>query len=207
MITQVPDAVATGLVDSLSRPGHNVTGVQLNTAETAAKTLEILREILPRARTVVSLVDLSSPVTGFYSAEVARAAKLLSLSFQTIALKSSGNLDAALPELSRLRPQAALVQPTLGLRAAEMLLTHGVPAVSPSATLAPSALITYSADLSDIYRIAAGYVDRILKGARPAELPVQQPTKFELVINHRTSRALGIDFPASIVARADRAIE
>jgi putative tryptophan/tyrosine transport system substrate-binding protein len=206
VITQVPDAVATGLVASLAKPGGNVTGVQVNTAETAGKTLELMREIMPAARRVASLVDATSPLTALYEHEVERVGKLLSINIKSIVLRGAADAKAAVAPLSRSRPEAVLVQPSLGMRAVDIVLKQRIAPVSPSSALAAECLMTYSADVADIYRIAAGYVDRILKGARPADLPVQQPTKFELVINLRTAKQIGLSIPPNVLARADKVI-
>ena len=207
VITQVPDAVATGLVASLAKPGGNVTGVQVNTAETAGKTLELLREIMPRARRVASLVDVTSPITGVLTKEVERVGKLLGMEIQSIAVKGAADANAALPALSKMRPDAAIVQPSLGMPAADVVLKQRIAPVSPSSALNAGCVMTYSANLAEIYRTVAGYVDRILKGAKPADLPVQQPTKFELVINQKVARALAINIPQSVLVRADKVIE
>ena len=206
VLTQVPDAVAMGLVTSLAKPGGNVTGVSVNTIAAAGKTLELSREIMRGLRRVASLVDVTAP-GALYAEEVERAGKNLTIDIQTIRVKGVAGVSAAVPALNKMRPDAAMVQPSLGMPAAELVLKQRIVPVAPSSTLAAACLMTYSADVAEIYRTAAGYVDRILKGAKPADLPVQQPTKFEVVINQKVARAFGVTVPESVLLRADKVIE
>jgi putative ABC transport system substrate-binding protein len=208
VLAQVPDAVAMGLVSSLAKPGGNITGVSINSVDAAVKTLELTREIMPGLRRVASLVDATAhAVTRLYVDGIERAGKAMALEIQTIRVKGTTDVNAASPGLSKLRPDAVIIQPPLGLAGADMVLKLRLAPVSGNTTLAAGCLVTHSADVAEIYRTAAGYVDRILKGAKPADLPVQQPTKYETVINRKIARTLGLNVPQTAMLRADRVIE
>jgi putative ABC transport system substrate-binding protein len=208
VITQVPDAVASGLITSLAKPGGNVTGVQVNTIDTAGKTLELLREIMPGVRRVASLADSMTPaaLAKVYPVQVERLAKMIGIDVVTISINGGADASGAAGALATIKPDAAIVQPSLGMAAVDVCTKLRIACVAPSSTLSAGCLMTYSADIADIYRIGAGYVDRILRGAKPADLPAQQPTKFELIINQKTASALGIKVPEAVLARADRVI-
>jgi putative ABC transport system substrate-binding protein len=202
------DPVGAGLVASLARPGGNVTGLSLQ-FEIAPKWLELLKEVVPTAAraTIISGEGTGTAATGFR--EMAAVAPRLGLTLQQVIVSRSEDLDAAFAG----RPDGVVIQPNprideLRGRIAELALRHRVPTVASFREYAEDGvLLSYSADLGALHRRAATYVDRILKGAKPADLPVEQPTKFELVINLKTAKALGLTIPPSVLARADELIQ
>jgi len=203
------DPVANRLVASLARPGGNITGMASATAELGGKTLELIREVLPKARRVAVLANTTDPFTTPFLEHIGRGASAVSIAAQPLMVRDAADFDAAFAAIRREGADAFIHQPSLPRkRAAELGLQHRLPSISPSRAWAEDGgLMSYAADLAVQLRQAATYVDRILKGAKPAELPVAQPTKFELVVNLRTAKALGLTLPASLVDRADEVIE
>jgi putative ABC transport system substrate-binding protein len=203
------DPVGTGLISSLSRPGGNVTGLSAATAELAGKSLELIREMLPGARRVAVLADPANPFTKSFLAQIHASAAAAGLEVQDVMLAGTQDLEPIFAGLASGGVAALIVQPTLP-RAPIIALArkHRLPTVSGNRAFADAGgLMSYAGSLADRYRNAAPYVDKILKGAKPADLPVQQPTKFELVINLKTAKALGISVPPSMLTRADEVIE
>ena len=203
------DPVGTGLIASLARPGGNITGTTGTTTEMGAKILELIREVIPSAKRVAVLANATDPFTKPFLDQLQRAGRTLSLEISPIMIRETSEFGAAFPDMVKRRTDVVIVQPSLQRRvAAEMALTHRLPAVSPFGSFpGEGGLIAYSANQADMHWGAATYVDKILKGAKPADLPVQQPNKFELVVNLKTAKALGITIPQSILLRADRVIE
>lgn len=203
------DPVATGLIASLARPGGNITGTTATTAQIGPKVLELIREALPRAKRVGVLANANDPFTKPFLEQLRSAGPAAALEIDSMMIRETAEIDGALSNMAKGRTDAVIVQPSLRRRvAAESALKHRLAAVAPSA-LFPSegGLFGYSAYQPDLQHGAAVYVDKILKGAKPADLPVQQPTRFELVINLKTAKALGITIPRSLLLRADRFIE
>lgn len=203
------DPVGTGLISSLSRPGGNVTGLSAATAELAGKSLELIREMIPGARRVAALVDPANAFTKSFLAQVHASAKAAGLEIQDVMLGGTQDLESIFTGLAGGGVHALIVQPTLP-RAPIIALArkHRLATVSGNRAFADAGgLMSYAGSLADRYRNAAPYVDKILKGAKPADLPVQQPTKFELVINLKTARALDISVPSAMLTRADEVIE
>jgi len=203
------DPVGTGLITSLSRPGGNVTGLSAATAELAGKSLELIREILPAARRVAALADPANAFTKSFLAQINASARPAGLEIQPVMLGGADDLDPVFANMASSGIDALIVQPTLP-RASIITLArkYRLATVSGNRAFADAGgLMSYAGSLADRYRNAAPYVDKILKGAKPADLPVQQPTKFELVINLKTAKALGISVPPSILTRADEVIE
>lgn len=203
------DPVGTGLIVSLARPGGNITGLSAQAAELAGKSLELIREVLPSASRVAVMALVGNPLTKPFLEQAQIAARTLGIALKSIVVRGAGEFDAVFTQMADERIEAVLVQPSLPHKpAADLALKHRLPAVSiTSAFAAAGGLLSYAASLSERYRGAAVYVDKILKGQKPADLPVGQPTKFELVINMRTAKALGLTMPTALLARADEVIE
>ena len=210
----VGDPVGTGLIASFARPGGNVTGTSTLAAEVVGKQLEVLHQLLPGVSRVATLWNPANAVFQQQQMNEARAAAAkLRIQLQVVEARTPQELDRAFVAISKQHTNALLVlaDPMFASHAkriADLAIKHRLVAVSGSRGFAQAGLVaTYGADYSDAYRRAASYVDRILKGARPAELPVEQPTKFELLINAKTVKALGVTVPQSLAVRADQVIE
>ena len=203
------EPVGTGLVASLARPGGNVTGVSAATAELAGKTLELIGEALPSARRVAVLANEADPLAKPFLEQIGQGARTLGLEVDIEMVRPETPLDAVFDEISRKKAEALIVQGSLQQKELfELAIKRRLPSFSTNRQVANSGgLMTYAANSTEVQRGAAGYVDKILKGARPADLPVEQPTMFELVINLKTAKALGLEIPATLLARADDIIE
>jgi putative tryptophan/tyrosine transport system substrate-binding protein len=203
------DPIGTGLVASLSRPGGNVTGISAATAELAGKCLELIKEMLPAAKRVAVLANATDPFTKSLLDQVGLASRATGISVRALPVYDAREFGTAFAEMERERVDAVVVQPSLLHKsAAELALRHHLPALAPTRGFVEAGgLMSYSGRTADVYRDAAGYVDKILKGSKPADLPVQQPSKFELIINLKTAKALGLDIPPTLLARADEVIE
>jgi putative ABC transport system substrate-binding protein len=204
------EVVASGLVQSLARPGGNITGLTWDVGpESAAKRVELLKEIAPKMSRLGVLWE--APYGAEYLKTTEEAASALGL--RTTALEFSGDLERDFSELQRNRADAVNLHHggELFIRRAELAavaLRHRLPTACGSAEVVDAgALMSYGPNLSDLFRRAANYVDKILKGAKPADLPVERPTKLELVINRRTAKALGIGLPQSLLVRTDRFVD
>ncbi|MFZ2652297.1 MAG: ABC transporter substrate-binding protein, partial [Burkholderiaceae bacterium] len=205
----VADPVATGLIASLARPGGNITGSAGTTTELGAKNLELIRDMLPGTRRVAILANSTDPFTKVFVAQIELGGRALGISIQPIMVRGVDEYDAAFAAMVKEGADAVIVQPSLSRKAAvELALKHRLPPISPT-RLFPSegGLMSYSPNQNDIYRRAAYFIDRILKGAKPADLPVEQPTRFELVINLKTAKALGITIAQALRVRVDELIE
>ena len=209
VMASAADPVATGLIASLARPGGNVTGLSGAISELVAKNMELVRETLPSAKRVAVLVNAEDSFTASFLEQTRLAARALGMDLQAIMVRSEQSLDAGFDETARARTSAVLVQPSLPLkRAIELALKHRLPSVSPALGFADAGgLMVYTDRFDDRYREVASYVDKVLKGAKPADLPVRQPAKFELIINLKTAQRIGLTIPRELLARADRIIE
>jgi putative ABC transport system substrate-binding protein len=209
----VGDPVRSGLVASLARPGSNLTGLSLLNPEVSGKRLELLKESLPNISRVAVLTNPGNPVHDVYWKETQTAAQTLGLQLQPIKVQAPEDFDAAFRAAARGRPHALLAfdDPlTMAYRARLVALAakYRLPTMYGFREFPDvGGLLSYGPNLLDQYRRTATYVDRVLKGSRAADLPVEQPTKFELVINRRTAQALGLAIPPSVLARADQVIE
>ena len=203
------DPVGTGLIASLAKPGGNVTGLSAATAELAGKSLELIKEIIPTASCVAALADPINAFTKPFLEQINLTARSTGIEIQVVMIHGTESLDAAFAEMAGKRIDAAIVQPTLPRGPIiDLVQKCHLPAVSGNRAFADAGgLMSYAASLADRYRNAVPYVDKILKGTKPADLPVQQPTKFELVINLKTARALRLTVPPTMLARADEVIE
>ena len=203
------DPVGTGLVPSLARPGGNITGMSATTAVVGGKMLELIRELLPGAKRVGVLANATDPFTRPFVEQIEAPAKAVAMSVHTLRIRGSEEYESAFVEFSRQQVQAVIVQPSLPREpAAKLALKHGLPALSPTRSFPEAGgLMSYAASLVEVNRGAAEYVDKILRGAKPSDLPMQQPTKFEFVVNLRTAKALNLNMPRNLLLRADHIIE
>jgi len=213
VMVRVGDPVAYGLVASLARPGANLTGLSTDSTEVDGKRLELLKEILPSLSRVGVLLNPANPNTALHWKQVQAAAEALHLKLERVEVKRAEDFDAAFAALARQRPRAFLMLGDLFLfahraRIVTFATRQRLPAMYPTREFVDAGgLISYAASSSDMYRRAATYVDKILKGAKPADLPVEQPTRFELVVNMKTAKALGLTIPPSVLVRADQVIQ
>jgi len=201
--------VETGLIAALARPGGNVTGLSGTAAEIGGKRIEVIREILPGVSRLGVLANTADPFTKPFLDEMQSAGASVGVQVRPFMVSGSGEFAAAFSAMRDEGVGGVILQPSLTVNtAADMALAHRLPSFGVfRSTVEAGALMSYSARLEDLYREAAVYVDRILKGAKPADLPVQQPTRFELVINLKTAKALSLTVPPALLARADEVIE
>jgi putative ABC transport system substrate-binding protein len=213
VMTAAGDPLGSGLVTSLARPGGNVTGMSLMVPDLGGKRLELLKELLPRLARVAVLWNAANPYPARVFKEVQAAGRTLGIEVQSLEVRDPDDFDGAFETVQRQHPDALMtVEDPLTFnyrkRIADFALGRLLPTLHGfKEDVAAGALMSYGANLADLFRRAAGYVDLILKGAKPADLPVQQPTEFELVINLKTAKALGITIPPSLLARANEVIE
>ena len=203
------DPVGTGLVASLARPGGNITGVTGASAELGGKNLELIHEVLPSVRRVAVLANAPDPFSKTFLVHIQAAAKVLNVEINPVMVRDSDQLAADFAEIVKWQAQALIVQPSLPLkRVADLAIKHRLPSFAPNSGLtAAGGMLSYSADLDALYRQSATFVDKILKGRRPADLPVELPTKYWLVINLKTAKAIGVTVPGIMLTRADEVIE
>lgn len=208
------DALKTGLVTSLARPEGNVTGLSLALIELAGKTVEILRETLPGATRIACVVHKEDPLHREFLREAESAARRLGLEFRPAILGSVGELDAALGSIAGDKVAGVIVQPIFTVdpevrgTLVRLTLKHRLPAASGLRRFAEAGgLVAYASEFSDLPKRAAVYADKILRGATPGSLPVEQPTHFQLVFNLKTARTLGLTIPRGLLQRADHVIE
>lgn len=214
IVISVPDAVGSGLVASLARPGGNITGTSSIMPELAGKRLELLREILPKLSRVAFLAHAGDPSHPQFIKELQEAAESVRLQVQPMVVKGPEEFESAFAAMARERAGAVIVQPlfagVLGVAKpiAELATKNRLPTISDGLRFADAGgLIYYGPDQLALWRRIPIYVDKILKGANPGELPVEQPRKFELIINLKTAKQLGLTIPPNVLARADRVIK
>ncbi len=209
----VSHPVEAGFVESLARPGGNVTGLSSQLGELAGKSLELLREVAPGIRRVALMWDPNFLGSTLGYKDTGLQAQPMGLHLISGVVRRPDDLEPALTAFTRERPDALIVHPVSSIwegRAmiVQFALRHRLPSITgPRAAAEAGLLMSYGPNPFDVGRQAARYVDKILKGAKPADLPVEQPTKFELVINMKTAKALGLTIPQSLLLRADEVIE
>ena len=207
------DPILVGLVGSLARPGGNITGVFSLSIDLVGKRLELLKQLVPRVSRVAILRDPENRSSMLQASNVESPAKALGLVVQSVDVRDPSQLDGAFSAMSRAHVDAVILgvnTPFIARRRriAELAVSHRLPMMTPTKEYAEAgALVSYGTDYPDQFRRAATYVDKILKGAKPADLPIEQPTKFELVINLKTAKALGLTIPQSLLLRADQVIQ
>jgi putative ABC transport system substrate-binding protein len=207
------DPVSTGFVASLARPGGNITGLSAMAPELVGKQLELLKAVVPRVSRVALLGNPANPGTAPMVRRAQDAARELGIRLQPLEARSPGEIDSAFAAMTRERAGALIVLLDVMFaehraRIADLAAKHRLPAVYGLQEYAEvGGLMVYGSSFVDRFRRAAIFVDKILKGAKPADLPVEQPTKFELVINMKTAKALGLTIPPSLLLRADQVIE
>ena len=203
------DPVRAGLVSSLARPGGNITGLSIIETQLFGKRLELLKETSPKITRIAQFRDATSPGT---ESEMQATASVLGLQLQSLELGSAKDFDAAFEAILKERAQAltATANPVISInqqRIVAFAAKNRLPAIYPySESIDAGGLMFYGVSFSDLFRRAATYVDKILKGAKPADLPVEQPTKFEFVINLKTAKQIGLTIPPNVLARADKVI-
>ena len=207
------DPISTGVVASLARPGGNVTGLSLMASDLSAKRLELIHVLVPRVSRMAVLWDSSNPGMALRVRETKAAAERSNVAFFDAGAHDLDGLEVMFAELSKRRPEALLVtaEPfTMEHRARilDFMTRNAIPCMyEESRFVEAGGLMSYGPSVADLFRRSALYVDKIIKGANPADLPVEQPTTFELVINLKTAKALGLTVPDSILVRADKVIE
>jgi putative ABC transport system substrate-binding protein len=207
------DPLAFGLVASLSRPGGNLTGVSVLDVETGAKRLELLHELIPTATIIALLINPTTPAAETVTRDAQAAARVLGLQLHVLHASSDRDFEKVFATVAQLRAGALVIgaDPFFTSRSkqlAELSVVHAVPTIYEFREFAAAGgLISYGTSIADAYRLAGVYTGRILKGEKPSDLPVQQATKVELIINLKTARALGITFPLTLLGRADEVIE
>jgi putative ABC transport system substrate-binding protein len=207
------DPVETGLVASLSRPGGNLTGISNLNLALGPKRLEVMHELLPAAKLFALLVNPDHPNADSQSRDMQTAARALGVQLRNIHARTLPDFDAAIAGVAQLGAAGLVIgigQPFTGHSGllGELAARHGLPAIFESREfVAAGGLVSYMGDRADAFRLVGVYVGRILKGEKPADLPVQQSTKVELIVNLKTAKALGIDVPVALLARADEVIE
>jgi putative tryptophan/tyrosine transport system substrate-binding protein len=207
------DPVAAGLIDSLARPGGNITGLTLLTRELTGKQLELLKEVAPAATRAGFLLDADSKPAAARFKEYESAARTLGMTLQSLPVRrQNSDFDGAFQSAEKGRVRALIVVRSslfsgYRKRIVDLAIRHRLPSINEvNENVEAGGLMSYSMNTADSYRRAAFYVDRILKGAKPADLPVEQPSKFELVINLKTAKQIGLTIPPHVLARADKVI-
>jgi putative ABC transport system substrate-binding protein len=207
------DPVATGIVESLARPGGNITGLSQMNPDTTGKRLELLKQIAPHISSVAVLLNPEDPIGVLGWKEIQLPARNLGIEVQSLEARSTADLEKAFDAVIKARLGALAVMPNpvfvVNLKLiADFALQNRLPSTFQLREFAGAGgLLSYGPDRNDMFRRAAAFVDKILKGAKPADLPIEQPTKFDLVINLKTAKALGLSVPSTLLATADEVIE
>jgi putative ABC transport system substrate-binding protein len=207
------DVIETGLVKSLARPGGNITGLTVSGRELSRKRVEFLREATPKVSHLVVLADSTNPVHDIFWRETVVAPQQLHLQVERVDARAPQEVEPAFVEIGRLHPDALIVFPEPMLyaqrgRINDLAMKSRLPAMyGLKGHVVDGGLISYAPRYADLYRRLAEYVDKILKGAKPSDLPIEEPAAFELIINLKTAKALGLTIPPSLLQRADQVIE
>ncbi|MBI3637420.1 MAG: ABC transporter substrate-binding protein [Candidatus Rokubacteria bacterium] len=207
------DAVGAGLVSSLARPGGNLTGLTTMIPELEGKRLELLREVLPKLTTIAVLLNTANPFVAIAWTQTQVSAQALGLTVQPVELRGPKELEDAFAKVARQRPSAITMVADRFLLAhrtqiVDFVAKERLPAIYPYREFVfAGGLMSYSPSYEDLFRRSAAYVDKILKGAKPGDLPVEQPTKFELLVSTKTAKTLGLTIPPSLLLRADHVVE
>jgi putative ABC transport system substrate-binding protein len=203
------DPVGSRLIQSLAKPGGNVTGVANATAALSAKSVEFMRELLPRAQRVTMLANAADPFHKAFLEQVTLAGRAAGLEMRPVLIRDRDHLESTFAQLRGDKVDAVVAQPSLAIqRIAELALQHRIPTTcSARPFFAAGGVLAYVSSWQAQVRKVATYIDRILKGAKPADLPVQEPTSFELLLNIKTAKAMGLAIPPSLLSRADEVIE
>jgi ABC-type uncharacterized transport system substrate-binding protein len=214
VMTGVGDPVRSGFVASLAQPGGNITGMSNMMPELAGKRLDLLKEIRPKLSRVAFLAYSPDPLHQVFVKDAQQAAERVKIQIRPAVIDRVDEIEAAFSNMNRERAEALIVQPLFssnlgqGQRIAELAVKNRLPAVSDGGSFAEAGgLLSYGPDQKPMFRRAATFVDKILKGAKPANLPVEQPTKFEFFVNLRTAKALNLTIPQSVLYRADKVIK
>jgi len=213
VMAQDTDPVSSGFVASLARPGANVTGLSTLAPELSGKQLELLKEIAPKSSRVAVLGNSNIPGNALMHKEVEIAAGALALNFQYFDVQIAKDVEAAIRAAKQSRADALLVflSPVLNTQRQQVVglaVKHRLPVIYPFGEFVEAGgLASYGVNIPDLYHRAATYVDKILKGTKPANLPVEQPTKFEFIVNLKAAKAIGLTIPPNVLARADRVIK
>jgi putative ABC transport system substrate-binding protein len=208
----VGDPVGSGLVAGLARPGGNVTGLSIQGTDTAGKRVELLRDVIPSLRRLAIMANVGNPAVVLELRQVQAVARTLGLEVTTLEIRRAEDITPAFEALKS-RADALYIVPdpladTHRVRINTLALGTRLPAISGvREQVEAGGLMSYGANFPDLFRRAADLVDKILRGAKPADIPVEQPTKFDLIINITTAKALGLEIPSTLLARADEVIE
>lgn len=213
VMVAVGDPVATGIVGSLGRPGGNITGLSQMTPDLTGKRMELLKEIAPKVSSVAVFFNPEDPLSVIDHTEALLSAQKLGIEARSLEVRSTGDFDGAFEATVRSHAGAVVVMPSPVLfenvrRIADFALQNHLPSTFHLREFAAvGGLVSYGVDRSDLFRRAASYVDKILRGAKPADLPIEQPTKFEMVVNLKTAKAIGLAIPPNVLGIADEVIE
>jgi putative ABC transport system substrate-binding protein len=211
VFVSVVDPVELGLIPSLGRPGGNITGLAISSADLTGKRLELLRELVPKLRRVAVLWDRTNPTNPMQLKGAEIAASTLGMQLEPVPVRGPNDFDSGFKAVRGADGLLQVDSPLFTLHRARLVglaATSRLPAIYGYREMVEvGGLMSYGAHLADLHRRAATYVDKILKGAKPADLPVEQPTKFELIVNLKTAKALGLTIPPSLLQRADQVIE
>ena len=214
VMAAVGDAVGTGIVPSLARPGGNITGLSTLYTQIEGKRIQILREFVPKIKRIALLTNPANPFTSLILKSTRAATEAQHLVPQIYEVSATGDFDKVFAAIAKSKPDAMAVladRPFLvsnRKRIVEFTAQHRLPAIYPfSEFMDDGGLVFYGPDFPDMFRRSATYVDKIIKGAKPADLPLEQPTRFEFIINAKTAKALGLTIPQSLLISADKVIE